>query len=84
MLHSDSSVTKIFPVDPKHPKIVQIKCKNSPATSGYVEFDTKESAHDWRNEIAGASPSLGISIAKANSCNRQVLYFSTDIAGVSM
>ena len=65
MLHSDSSVTKIFPVDPKHPKSVQIQCKNSPATSGYVEFDTEESAHDWRNEIAGASQSLCISLILA-------------------
>lgn len=40
-------------MDPKHPRIVQIEFQNTPAMSGYAEFDTEESAHDWRRELAG-------------------------------
>jgi sterol 3beta-glucosyltransferase len=40
-------------VDPKRPRIVQIDFQNTPAIDGYAEFDTEESADDWRRELAG-------------------------------
>jgi hypothetical protein len=40
-------------VDPKHPRNVLIEFRNALEMNGYAEFDTEESAHDWRNELGG-------------------------------
>ena len=42
-------------MDAKRPRIVQVVFQDVPVMNGHAEFDTAESAQDWRNELAGVS-----------------------------
>ncbi|KAF5314999.1 hypothetical protein D9619_007125 [Psilocybe cf. subviscida] len=43
------------PLDPKKPKLIRLKIDPSAQmVNDYSEFDTEESARDWRKELAGA------------------------------
>lgn len=49
-----SSIRRIHPENPEMPKVV--KCELSPelgVKGKYVEFDTIESAREWRHEMQG-------------------------------
>lgn len=46
------------PLDPKKPKLIRLKIDPSAQmVNDYSEFDTEESARDWRKELAGQSHS---------------------------
>ncbi|KAJ7250909.1 hypothetical protein B0H12DRAFT_1018998 [Mycena haematopus] len=51
-----SAIDRILPVDPKHPKWLRIVLKKlgDAKFSGFAEFDTEESAKDWRKELTAA------------------------------
>jgi sterol 3beta-glucosyltransferase len=49
-----SNVKEIVPIDRKHPKLLRVKFQIDTDVKGYVEFDTEESAQDWRKELQGA------------------------------
>lgn len=41
-------------MDPAHPRIIVLKFANEMHLSGgHAEFDTEESAREWRKEISG-------------------------------
>lgn len=49
-----SGIVRVTPKDPKHPKVLHIIFDGASRFSeGVVEFDTEESARDWRREIQG-------------------------------
>lgn len=49
-----SDVEELLPFDPKLPKVIVLKFDGKKiAMSGYAEFDTIESAREWRNDIQG-------------------------------
>ncbi|KAL0960717.1 hypothetical protein HGRIS_005744 [Hohenbuehelia grisea] len=51
-----SSVEEVAPFDAAHPTILRVKFKHdkTPKLRGFAEFDTEESARDWRRELNGA------------------------------
>ncbi|KDR82752.1 hypothetical protein GALMADRAFT_220742 [Galerina marginata CBS 339.88] len=50
-----SFVKEVIPLDPKKPRIMRLSIEPTlESANDYVEFDTEESAHDWRKEITGA------------------------------
>ncbi|KAJ7784602.1 glycosyltransferase family 1 protein [Mycena metata] len=51
-----SSIKKIVPMDPKQPKCIRIVFEklDKEDMSGFVEFDTEESAQAWRREFSAA------------------------------
>jgi len=52
--HTVSQVKEVFPVDPEHPRMLYIFLDDLPkARTGVIEFDTEESAADWRRELQG-------------------------------
>lgn len=53
---SVSDIEEMLPLDPKLPKVISLKFhgKKIP-TSSYAEFDTIESAREWRKDIQGLS-----------------------------
>lgn len=47
-------VQGVQPVDPKRPRILRLVLDPIARTANdYAEFDTEESAHDWRREVTG-------------------------------
>jgi hypothetical protein len=47
-------VQAVLPVDPKHPRIMRLIIDPIARTANdYAEFDTEESAEDWRREVTG-------------------------------
>ncbi|KAF9013495.1 glycosyltransferase family 1 protein [Cyathus striatus] len=47
-------VRDVVPVDGKHPRYMRLVLDDmSNNENDYIEFDTEESAHDWRKEITG-------------------------------
>ena len=47
-------VQAVLPVDPKHPRIMRLIIDPIARTANdYAEFDTEESAEDWRRELTG-------------------------------
>lgn len=50
-----SSIVQVMPQDPKHEKVIHIMFDAAVGfREGVIEFDTEESARDWRREIEGA------------------------------
>ncbi|THH03783.1 hypothetical protein EW145_g6012 [Phellinidium pouzarii] len=49
-----SSIKQILPEDPDNKKIIRIISASHDTEDKYVEFDTEESARDWRRELQGA------------------------------
>ncbi|KAJ3788352.1 glycosyltransferase family 1 protein [Lentinula aff. detonsa] len=49
-----SSILEISLVDPNNPRTFQVACGEDLDITGTVEFDTEESAHEWRKEVSGA------------------------------
>ncbi|THV05295.1 UDP-Glycosyltransferase/glycogen phosphorylase [Dendrothele bispora CBS 962.96] len=47
-----SNIKEVSPFDPDRPREIEIIFPNN--KSGRAEFDTEESAHDWRRELNGA------------------------------
>ncbi|KAF8809557.1 glycosyltransferase family 1 protein [Phlegmacium glaucopus] len=48
-------VQTVVPVDPKHPRILRLIIDPAArVVHDYAEFDTEESAQDWRREVTGA------------------------------
>lgn len=56
-LNLDSSIKEIIQADPKKPKLLRLRFHSGHEVkpAGYVEFDTEESAHDWRRELQGTA-----------------------------
>lgn len=51
-------INKILPFDPQHPRHLRLKLgPGSDRSVKLVEYDTEESARDWRREISGMSHS---------------------------
>ena len=51
----DSHIQEILPIDKTRPRFIELKFEDDiPEFSGVVEFDTEESASDWRKEMQGA------------------------------
>ena len=47
-------VQAVSPVDPKRPRILRLVIDPVAQTANdYAEFDTEESAQDWRRELNG-------------------------------
>lgn len=47
-------VQTVLPVDPKRPRILRLVLDPAARTANdYAEFDTEESAQDWRREMTG-------------------------------
>ena len=47
-------VQGVLPVDPKRPRILRLVLDPIARTANdYAEFDTEESAQDWRREVTG-------------------------------
>lgn len=47
-------IEEILPPDPKQPRYIRIKVgPEGHSKVDYCEFDTEESAQDWRRELAG-------------------------------
>lgn len=46
-----SSVKEILPADHKHPRHIEAVFEHD--LDGYAEFDTVESAQQWRKELTG-------------------------------
>ncbi|KAJ3828774.1 glycosyltransferase family 1 protein [Lentinula raphanica] len=49
-----SSIRDISLADPNNPRTFQVSCGEDLDLTGSVEFDTEESAHEWRKEVSGA------------------------------
>ncbi|KAJ4482174.1 glycosyltransferase family 1 protein [Lentinula aciculospora] len=49
-----SGIQGISLVDPNNPRIFQVACGEDLDVAGIVEFDTEESAQEWRKELTGA------------------------------
>ena len=53
-LSSVAFVQGVQPVDPKRPRILRLVLDPIARTANdYAEFDTEESAQDWRREVTG-------------------------------
>ena len=53
-----SSVLQVFKEDPKHPRLIKAQLDGkSGIKDGFMEFDTIESAREWRRELQGKSES---------------------------
>ena len=53
-LTSVAFVQGVLPVDPKRPRILRLILDPVARTANdYAEFDTEESAQDWRREVTG-------------------------------
>ena len=49
-------VQGVQPVDPKRPRILRLNLDPIARTANdYAEFDTEESAQDWRREVTGTA-----------------------------
>lgn len=47
-------VKGVIPLDPKKPRIIKLVTESAlKSVVEYTEFDTEESAHDWRRELIG-------------------------------
>jgi sterol 3beta-glucosyltransferase len=47
-------VKSVIPLDPKKPRIIKLVTESAlKSVVEYTEFDTEESAHDWRRELIG-------------------------------
>lgn len=52
--HQVAFIEEILPPDPKHPRRLRVKVgPKGHSKVDYCEFDTEESAQDWRRELAG-------------------------------
>ena len=53
-LSSVAFVQGVQPIDPKRPRILRLVLDPIARTANdYAEFDTEESAQDWRREVTG-------------------------------
>ena len=47
-------VKDVIPLDPKRPRIIKLAVESAfKSAVEYTEFDTEESAYDWRRELIG-------------------------------
>jgi sterol 3beta-glucosyltransferase len=55
-------VQGVLPIDPKRPRILRLVLDPIARTANdYAEFDTEESAQDWRREVTGVWRFLSVS-----------------------
>lgn len=48
-------VRDIYPPDPNNPRLLRLVVDpQAQSYNDYAEFDTEESAHDWRKELTGS------------------------------
>ena len=80
-----SNVKEVRRFNPKRPKVMEIvfDSATAPSMDAYAEFDTVESAREWRKELQGLSIALASYARRFNNI-QQALYISTDTVGAKL